>query len=113
MNSGDCSGVRVERIDAVPLISNVLKKPIITIRNTSVSFLDSIKSGEYLEYNPGDEFALVYSRNGNYRVVNVEDKNFRVPRGKFTAQITGEAEQKNAPTEVVLTFGLYGTFIHN
>lgn len=114
LNSGKCKGVKVKSIDAVPLANNPVTNPKVNIGKASLMFLDTIQSGEYIEYNAGDKKALVYDRIGNSRSIKVKrNRRFRVPNGDFTANVTGDWEVKDAPSEVVITFGLYGDFIHN
>ena len=112
--AGECKSVRIRSVEAVPLVSNTLTNPTIHLGNSSISFSDSLKSGEYLEYSVGDKKALVFDSIGNSREVKVSSSGyFRVPQGSFTATVSGIPELKNAPSEVVLTIGLYGEFIHN
>jgi hypothetical protein len=112
--AGECRDIKIRSIEAVPLVSNTLNNPQITIGNASLTFTDTIQSGEYLEYQVGDKAALVYDSIGNSRVVTVSRSGrFRVPIGEFTASVTGTPELTNAPSEVILTIGLYGQFIKN
>lgn len=106
--------VRIDSIAAVPLKQNHLINPRLKLGSASITFNDTIESGEYIEYNVGDKTATVYDEIGNSRSVRVQRKGrFIVPKGSFTATVSGEPELKNAPSEVTLTFGLYGKFIHN
>lgn len=112
--AGDCKGVVVKSIDAVPLVSNPIANPTIHIGSASVVFLDTIQTGEYIEYNAGDKIALVYDSIGNSREIRVKRKGkFRAPAGSFNVNVTVEPTRENIPTEIDLTFGLYGEFIHN
>ena len=112
--SGKCQGIKIKEIGAVPLIQNLIENPTIRIGDTTITFLDTIKSGEYVEYNAGDKKATVFDHIGNSRYVAVVKKGrFKVPNGNFSATVTGETGVVGAPAEVVLTFGLYGGFIHN
>ena len=112
--AGECRDIKIRSIEAVPLVSNTLTTPQITIGTASLTFMDTIQSGEYLEYQVGDKAALVYDGIGNSRVVTVSRSGrVRVPIGEFTASGTGTPELTNAPSEVTLTIGLYGQFIKN
>lgn len=112
--AGECRDVKVRSIDAVPLVTNSLTNPTITVGRAKVTFLDSIQSGEYIEYTVGNSTAFVYDGIGNPREVEVSRKGrFRVPHGFFSATVGGTPEHKDVPTEVALTFGLYGSFIRN
>lgn len=104
----------VRKVEAVPTVSNALTNPTVHIGRTSVTFNGTIKSGEYVEYTTGDQEALVYDNIGNSRSISVSRSGrFRIPRGQFTAHVSGTPEVENAPSEVILTFGLYGKFIRN
>lgn len=112
--AGSCEGVIVKSIDAVPIVQNPISNPVVKLNGASVTFVDTIQSGEYVEYNAGSKTALVYDRYGNNRRINVKrNKQFVVPKGEFSASVLGTSSLKGVPTEVVLTFGLYGKFIHN
>ena len=110
--SGDCRDVRIRSIEAVPLVSNALTNPKIAIGNTSLTFKDQIRSGEYLEYQVGDKTAFIYDSTGNSREVSVSRVGrFLVPAGAFSVTVAGAPELKSAPAQVTLTVGLYGQFI--
>ena len=112
--AGECKGVRIRTIEAVPLIPNTLTNPSITVGEAFVTFDGVLQSGEYIEYNVGDKVALVYDNVGKSRTIGVTTKGrLRVPSGDFTAKVSGDAAHDNMPTEVCLTLGLYGNFIHN
>ncbi len=112
--TANTNSVRIKEIDAVPVVSNSLTNPIVHIGPMAIVFRDTIQSGEYIEYKVGDEKALVYDSIGNSRAINVSRRGrFRIAKGSFIAWVSGTPELKNAPTEVTLTFGLYGDFIHN
>ena len=113
-SSNNCKSVKVSSIDAVPITSNPIINPAIHINNTSTVFIDTIQSGEYIEYNVGDDEARVYDCLGNSRSIEVKlDRNFKVPKGRFVATITGMPQNKDIPNAVDLTFGFFGKFIHN
>ena len=112
--AGSCEGVIVKSIDAVPIVQNPISNPVVKLNGASVTFVDTIQSGEYVEYNAGSKTALVFDRYGNNRRINVKrNKQFVVPKGEFSASVSGTSSLKGVPSEVVLTFGLYGKFIHN
>ena len=112
--AGDCKNVRLKSIEAVPIVSNSLTNPKVVLGNSSITFNGTIESGEYIEYQAGNKSALVFDRFGNSREIKVKRRGrFNVPKGFFTAKIEGEAELENAPSEVALTIGLFGSFIHN
>lgn len=112
--SRGCKEVQVYDIEAVPIIPNAISSPTITLNKATVSFEGTLQSGEYLEYNAGKKTAIIYDSIGNGRTVNVKRKrHFLVPKGDFSATVSGTAEHENMPAEVCLTFGLYGEFIHN
>lgn len=112
--SEECKRVKIRSIEAVPLVNNALTNPIVRVGNTKVTFKDTIQSGEYIEYTVGDKAALVYDSIGNSRRISVSKSDgFCVPNGEFTASVFGMPKFEDAPSEVVLTFGLYGKFIHN
>ena len=114
LSSGECKGVKVKRIDAVPIVANPVNNPTVVHANASIKFLDTIQSGEYIEYNVGEKKAFAYDRQGNKRIVNIKRKRrFRIPNGNFSTSVTGDWELKKATPEVVLTIGLLGAFIHN
>lgn len=114
LNSGDCKGVKVKSVDAVPLVSNPIVNPKIRYGNASVTFIDTIQSGEYVEYNEGEKDAVVYDRSGNSRRIEVKrSKDATLPKGQFRASVSGKTKLQNVPSEVVLTFGVKGKFIHN
>lgn len=110
-----CKDVRVRDIKAVPLVSNPLTNPTVHWGSSSIRFLDTLKSGEYIEFSTGKSTtAFIYDRIGNSRSVRVmRSGSLQVPNGPFSATVSGTSQLKNAPTEVVLTFGLYGQFIKN
>jgi len=112
--AGECDDVRVGSIEAVPLVENALSNPIVRIGNSSVTFKDVIKSGEYIEYASGAKTALVYDSIGNSRTINVKRKGrLRVPYGAFSVIVDGDPELPETPAVVTLTIGLYGDFIFN
>lgn len=112
--SGECKGARLQRIDAVPLMENALTTPQIRIGQATVTFMDVLQSGEYIEYMVGKKTAFIFDSRGNFRKVKIKrEGSFLVPKGAFEAIVTGKSELNNAPTEVVLTFGLYGIFVKN
>ena len=112
--SGECNGVRLKSIDAVPLVQNELTNPTVKIGSSSVTFIDTIRSGEYVEYHDGAKSAVVYDSIGNERIVKVNRKGvLYVPTGPFSAYVEGTTRLKEAPSGVTLTLGLFGKFIHN
>ncbi len=112
--SSENKGVRIQKIDAVPIINNPISNPTVHLGNASVKFLDTIQSGEYVEYNTGKKTASVYDRLGNSRSIKVKRiRTLRVPNGAFTATVSGVSPQNNVPAEMIVTFGLYGSFIRN
>ena len=112
--AGDCKGVKIAEIKAVPLKQNPLINPTICLGSNSILFEDTINSGDYIEYKCGDKMAVVYDKNGNSRNINVvRNGNFRVPHGNFNALVKAKRGGDNVTLEVVLTFGFYGKFIHN
>lgn len=112
--SDACSGVKLESIDAVPLISNVITNPRVQIEDSYVVFNGTLLSGEYLEYVAGKRNALIYDRLGNSREIKVKgNRRIKVPAGRFTAMVSGKTQLANAPSEVAITIGLFGDFIHN
>ena len=112
--SGACNGVKIKAIDAVPLITNDITNPTVQLGSAAVTFTDVLRSGEYLEYNAKQGDAIIYDSVGNSRSVNVLKKGrFSVPHGRFEASVSGILAIEKAPSQVVLTFGLSGKFIHN
>ena len=112
--SSNCKKINVLSIDAVPLVSNILMTPTLTLDGSSVTFKGTLQSGEYLEYNVDEKKAIVYDNMGNTRTIKVIRKGrFIIPEGDFTASVSGVSEYDNMPIEVSLTLGLYGSFIHN
>lgn len=112
--AGECSGVRIDSIEAVSLVENALTNPVVRVGNASVTFKDVIKSGEYIEYSSGTKTALVYDSIGNSRTIYVKRKGrLRVPSGSFTVTMGGKPELSESPAAVALTVGLHGDFIHN
>lgn len=112
--SSECGIVYVKSIDAVPLVSNSITNPKVSIGNASVTFVDTLQSGEYVEYTTGEKTALAYNQAGKSRSIKVKSRGrFRVPHGAFTATVSGTPERKDCPSEVVLTLGLFGQFIQN
>lgn len=112
--SQGCKDVRAYSIDAVPVVPNALTNPTIMLNKAMVTFEGTLQSGEYLEYNAGENNAIIYDSIGNARIVNAYRKGkFMVPEGAFNATVSGISEHDNMPAEVSLTFGLYGAFIHN
>lgn len=108
------ANAHIRKVEAVPIVSNSLTNPTVHLGNASVTFNDTIKSGEYIEYSVGNQDAEVYDSVGNSRTIGVSRSGrFRVPRGKFSALVSGAPEIENSPSVVTLTFGLYGKFIHN
>jgi hypothetical protein len=111
--AGDCKDVEVKSIEAVPLVSNPITNPSVHVGSSYITFMDTIQSGEYIEYDAG-KTAVVYDSLGNRRDINVVRKGrFLAPSGVFKANLTCDTERKNVPNEVKLTVGLYGNFIHN
>lgn len=112
--AGECNGVRIKSIEAVPLTPNALVNPSVVMGNNSITFLDSLQSGEFVEYQVGNETATIYDSIGNARNTMVErEGRFLVSNGKFSVFVHGIPEHRNAPSEVVLTFGFYGDYIAN
>ncbi len=112
--AGECNGVRIKSIEAVPLTPNALVNPSVVMGNNSITFLDSLQSGEFVEYQVGNETATIYDSIGNARNTMVErEGRFLVSNGKFSVFVHGIPELRNAPSEVVLTFGFYGDYIAN
>ncbi len=106
--------VSIQRVEAVPIVSNSLTNPTVHIGKTSVTFNDVIKSGEYIEYTLGNQKASVFDSIGDSRIIGVSRSGRpRIPKGDFSAYVSGIPEIENAPSEVILTLGLYGKFIHN
>ena len=96
------------------MVPNALTNPTIMLNKAMVTFEGTLQSGEYLEYNAGENNAIIYDSIGNARIVNAYRKGkFMVPKGAFNATVSGIPEHDNMPAEVSLTFGLYGAFIHN
>ena len=109
-----CKEVYIRKIEAVPLVENALYNPAIQFGSASVTFLDTLRSGEYIEYYAGGKTALIYDRVGDSRTVKVRRRGrFRVPNGSYHTTVSGDSELKGAPSEVVLTMGLFGQFIRN
>lgn len=109
----ECGVIRINKIEAVPLIPNTLNYPSIHLGNASISFNDSLHSGEYIEYAKGARTATVYDSLGFSRTIRVTKKGrFRIPSGQFSATVKSASETTN-PAQAVLTIGLYGQFIQN
>ena len=112
--SGECNGVKVKKVEAVPLSPNPLTNPTVHHDNTSITFIDTLNSGEYIEYKVGNKTAQIYDGIGNARTVSVErNGRFRIPSGEFELTVSGVPGLIDAPSEVTLTIGLYGGFIRN
>lgn len=112
--AGTCKEVSVKNIEAVPIVSNALSNPTVSVGNSSVTFSDTIQSGEYIEYQAGNSSAIVYDSVGNAREVPVSTTGrFRISPGAFRAKVSGTSELKNAPSQVTLTVGFRGDFIKN
>ena len=112
--SNQCKEVEIRRIDAVPLVKNVIANPMVTVGNASVLFIGSIKSGEYIEYSVGNDEATIYDGIGNSRAIKVEiNGKMKVPKGDFSATVSGSSILDKAPSSFALTLGFYGKFIHN
>ena len=112
--AGDCNDVVVKSINAVPLVSNPITNPTVIVGSASVVFLDTIQSGEYIEYNAGDKYAVVYDSIGKGRDIKVKRKGkLRASVGSFNVNVTVSPTSEIIPTEIDLTVGLYGKFIHN
>lgn len=112
--SKGCSVINIKSIDAVPIVSNTLDNPTIILGGVSVTFNDSVKSGEYIEYNAGDKEALLFDRLGKSRVITVKrNGKLKVPHGEFTATVSGNAELDDAPNGVTLTIGVKGDYVMN
>lgn len=106
--------MKVKEITAVPLVTNSVSNPSVSIGKASLVFKDALASGEYLEYQVGERTANIYDSIGNARSVIVEQKgSFRIPSGDYEATVSGIAELSNAPAQVVLTIGARGKFIGN
>ena len=85
--SSNCESANVLSVDAVPLVSNALTNPVLTLNGASVTFQGTLQSGEYLEYNAGERIAVVYDSMGNSRTVKVKRSGrFRVPAGIIQQQ---------------------------
>lgn len=111
-HSGECKGTRIKQIDAVPLKSNSLINPVVSVDGSSIQFLGDIQSGEYIELYPGEKNAMVYDRIGNGRSISIRrDGRLLIPSGPFKATVSGRAEYDDMPSNVTLTIGLYGQFI--
>lgn len=112
--SGDCSGVRVKDIVAVPRVSNALKNPSVKLSNASITFEGNLKSGEFIEYQAGDNVATIFNSIGESRTVPVlRQGRFRIPHGLFEATVSGQSELQDTPCQVVATIGSKGRFITN
>ena len=112
--SGNCAGVKVKEITAVPLVTNTVTNPSVSLGKASLVFKDALASGEYLEYQVGDRTAIIYDSIGNARSVSVEQKGrFRIPSGHYGATVSGITELSDAPAQVVLTIGVKGKFFGN
>ena len=108
------ANVSVRKVEAVSIVNNSLINPTIHSGRATVTFNDTIKSGEYIEYSVGEKEASVYDSIGNLRTISVKRTGrFRIPKGIFSIYVSGTPEVENAPSEVSLTVGLYGKFIHN
>ena len=104
----------VLKVEAVPIVSNSLTRPTVHIGRASITFDDTLKSGEYIEYYVGNQIAEVYDSQGNSRTIDIlRSGRFRVPREEFSAYVSGTPEIENSPSEVILTFGLYGKLVQN
>lgn len=104
----------VQKVEAVPIVSNSLTRPTVHVGGASITFDDTIKSGEYVEYSVGNQAAVVYDSQGNGRTIDVSQSGrFRVPRGKFSAFVSGTPEVEDSPSEVILSLGLYGKLVKN
>lgn len=112
--AGNCDGIKVKDVSAVPLAANAMTDPVVKIGNASITFSDSIQSGEYLEYRVGEKHAFAYDSIGNVRKVSVSQKGrFRIPRGIFSVKVSGSPELNDTSAQVVLTVGLQGRFVGN
>ena len=112
--AGECRGVRLKSVEAVPLVSNALINPSIKLGSATITFIDTLKSGEYIEYQVGDKRATIFNNIGTSRTANItRSGKLKVPKGEFSATVNATTENSNAPSEVVLTFGLYGNYIKN
>lgn len=112
--SGECKGVAIKQIDAVPLQPNAIINPTVRLGRSYVRFQDTLQSGEYIEYNGGGDVAQIYDRYGNKREVQaIVNRPLIVNKGGFEASVTGSPQHREMPMQVVMTFGLFGEYVRN
>jgi len=101
---GDMTGVRMSSITACEHVYDMLKNPTLKVGDQVVTFECELKSTDFIEFD-GKE-AKVLDRYGNERPIWFSGS-IKVPRGKFTAELTAKSLNRMTPRAQV-TFGFTG-----
>ncbi len=104
---GDVSGAVISDIEVCTPTANTLTKPSITVDGKTIVFDCTIASDEYLEYYLETNTAKLFDAKGNFTEVEVTGE-LSAPNGEFTAQITADGENADAPARMTVTFGFTG-----
>jgi hypothetical protein len=89
MIAGDAGKLRFRTVRALPLTEDYMVDPTLRINGRSVTFPGRIKSGHYMEYEPGSR-AIVYDKTGTaISDMTPEVSPAALPAGQSTVRYTG------------------------
>ena len=100
--------IRIGEIFACTPVDAAVKNPTVKIGNESVTFNTTLKAGEYLEYDPLTDKAIVYhAYEQTTEEVEYTGGIKNAPKGSFTASYSAEA-LTDAPTRAIIVTGFSG-----
>jgi len=103
--AGDCQNIFISDIHALPVISDPIINPGVEIGGESVRFDCVLKPGEYIEYKPGEAYAIRYDPCGNTREVNAIGVVGDLPHGESMVRVLGGAAGDHRLTMHLLVTG--------
>ncbi len=112
VNTDSAKNVQIGDVVAYTHTDAPVKNPTVTIGSEKITFNCTVKGGEYIEYYPETNTAILY-HNAEQTTENVTvSGSVKVPSGAYTATYSAQAET-DAPVRARLVLGFSGQEIGN
>ncbi|MGL6225688.1 MAG: hypothetical protein ACRC10_03570 [Thermoguttaceae bacterium] len=108
---GNPENLRFRTIKALPVLEETLRDPILEINGERLAFQGQIKNGQYLEFDPQTNRAIVYDFQGNeISQPLVQGVHSPIPQGKSTIRFSPSNETEH-PSRIRLTIRTLGDVV--
>ncbi len=109
--TGDCTGVMMDDIVAYRHTEAPVKNPSVTVGDSTITFNTEIKGGQYIEYDPHTNSAVLNYNDGTEKKIS-HSGSVSVPSGEFSYTYSAEALTE-APVRAQVVIGCEGKEIAN